>query len=62
MKGRNSKLLMLSFVALMLFNFPLVNLLKDYRVMGSIPAILVYLLITWLAVIGIIAFEFSRKK
>lgn len=62
MKGRNSKLLLLSFLALVLFNFPLVNLLKDYRVLGSIPAILVYLLVTWSAIIIIIAVEVSRKK
>ena len=62
MKGRNSKLLLLSFLAMVLFNFPLVNLLKDYRVLNVIPAILVYLLVTWLAVIIIIAVEVSRKK
>lgn len=62
MKGRNSKLLLLSFLAMVLFNFPLVNLLKDYRVLNVIPAILVYLLVAWLAVIIIIAVEVSRKK
>ena len=62
MKGRNSKLLLLSFLAMVLFNFPLVNLLKDYRVINVIPAILVYLLVAWLAVIIIIAVEVSRKK
>ncbi len=62
MKGRNARLMMLSIIAMALFTFPMVNLLKDYRVYGSIPAILPYLLITWLAIIGVIAFEVSRKN
>lgn len=51
MASKQSKLLGLSFLALVLFNFPLLSIFSRSSTIGGIPAIFIYLFLAWFGII-----------
>lgn len=51
MAAKQSKLIGLSILALILFNFPLLSIFSRSSTIGGIPSIFIYLFLAWLGII-----------
>lgn len=51
MASKQSKLIGLSILALILFNFPLLSIFSRSSTIGGIPSIFIYLFLAWLGII-----------
>ncbi len=63
MASKQSKLIGLFILALVLFNFPLLGIFTRSSFIGGIPSVFVYLFVAWLAIILIMRQNIeSRSK
>ena len=62
MASKQSKLIGLSILALVMFNFPLLSVFSRSSTIGGIPAIFVYLFLAWMSIIFIMRQNVESKQ
>lgn len=62
MASKQSKLIGLSILALVMFNFPLLSVFSRSSTIGGIPSIFIYLFLAWLGIIFVMRQNVESKS
>lgn len=62
MASKQSKLIGLSILALVMFNFPLLSVFSRPATIGGIPSIFIYLFLAWLGIIFVMRQNIESKS